>query len=232
MAWVLKEFVKSWVHRMKISILCTDPNHPVINNIRGWMTEISSKGHIPTLVYDKAELCGGDILFLVSCSQMIRDTEREKYKTMLVLHASDLPKGRGWSPYIWAILGGASQITVSLLEASEPVDSGAIWLKTTFALEGHELLPEINAKLFAAELLLMTHAVEQFESIVPIPQQGDPGAYMTKRSPADSQLDPQKTIAEQFDLLRVVDSERYPAFFDYRGKRYLIKIEKVCSALG
>jgi len=191
------------------------------------MSEISSKGHFPILVYDKAELCGGDILFLVSCSQMIRDTEREKYKATLVLHASDLPKGRGWSPYIWAILGGENQITVSLLEASEPVDSGDIWLKTTFALEGHELLPEINEKLFAAELSLMTQAVEQFDSIVPMPQQGDPGPYMTKRSPADSQLDPLKTIAEQFDLLRVVDSERYPAFFDYRGTRYLVKVEKV-----
>ncbi|MBZ0096710.1 MAG: UDP-2,4-diacetamido-2,4,6-trideoxy-beta-L-altropyranose hydrolase, partial [Sulfuricella sp.] len=102
-----------------------------------------------------------------------------------------------------------------------------IWLKTRFTIEDHELLPEINAKLFAAELLLMAQAVEQFVAIKPIQQTGDSGPYMPKRSPADSQLDPDKTIAEQFDLLRVVDSKRYPAFFDYRGKRYLIKIEKV-----
>lgn len=211
---------------MKISILCTDPNHPVIISLRAWMDDLSSKGHSATLVFDKAELQGGDILFLVSCSQMIRDAERKKYKATLVLHASDLPKGRGWSPHIWSILGGGSQITVSLLEASEPVDSGAIWLKTKFTLEGHELLPEINAKLFAAELWLMTQAIDQFEAIKPSQQVGDPGPYMPKRSPADSQLDPYKTIAEQFDLLRVADSQRYPAFFDYRGKRYLIKIEK------
>lgn len=187
---------------------------------------MSTKGHAVALVFDKAELRSGDILFLVSCSQLIRDAEREKYGATLVLHASDLPKGRGWSPYIWSILGGINQITVSLLEASEPVDSGAIWLKTTFALEGHELLPEINAKLFDAELLLMTQAVEQFKSVEPMQQKGDPGPYMAKRTPANSQLDPYKTIAEQFNLLRVVDSQRYPAFFDYRGKRYLIKIEK------
>lgn len=212
---------------MKISILCSEPNHPVINSLQAWMNNISSKGHSPTLVFDKAELRGGDILFLVSCSQIIRNEEKNKYKATLVLHASDLPKGRGWSPYVWSILDGSDQITVSLLEASEPVDSGAIWLKTTFALEGHELLPEINAKLFAAELSLMTKAVEQFKSIKPIQQMGDPGPYMPKRSPANSQLDPNKTIAEQFNLLRVVDSQRYPAFFDYRGKRYLVKIEKV-----
>lgn len=212
---------------MKISILCTDPNHPVNNSLQAWMEDMSSKGHTAKLVFDKEELQGGDILFLVSCSQMIRDAERQKYKATLVLHASDLPKGRGWSPHIWAILGGANQIAVSLLEASEPVDSGVIWLKTKFTLEGHELLPEINTKLFAAELLLMTQAVEKFEAIKPIEQAGDPGPYMPKRSPADSQLNPHKTIAEQFDLLRVVDSQRYPAFFNYRGKRYLIQIEKV-----
>lgn len=211
---------------MEISILCTEPNHPVIRSLWGWMSDISSKGHSASLVFDKEELQGGDVLFLVSCGQMIRDVERKKYKAALVLHASDLPKGRGWSPYVWSILGGASKITVSLLEADEPVDSGAIWLKEEFTLEGHELLPEINAKLFAAELSLMTQAVEQFETIKPIQQAGDPGPYMPKRSPADSRLDPCKTIAEQFELLRVVDSQRYPAFFDYRGKRYLIKIEK------
>lgn len=214
---------------MRISILCTDPNHPVIISLKAWMDIISSKGHTATMVYDKAELQGGDILFLVSCSQIIRDTERQKFKATLVLHASDLPMGRGWSPHIWSILGGANQITVSLLEASEPIDSGAIWLKTKFTLDGHELLPEINAKLFAAELLLMTQAVEEFETIKPVVQVGEPGPYMPKRSPVDSQLDPHKTIAEQFDLLRVVDSQRYPAFFDYRGKRYLIQIEKAKS---
>jgi methionyl-tRNA formyltransferase len=36
----------------------------------------------------------------------------------------------------------------------------------------------------------------------------------------------QKTIAEQFDLLRVVDNLRYPAFFDHRGKRYRLTIKK------
>ena len=32
------------------------------------------------------------------------------------------------------------------------------------------------------------------------------------------------TLAEQVNLLRVVDEERYPAFFDYRGRRYHMAI--------
>lgn len=185
------------------------------------------QGHNISLSFDKKDITNGDILFLVSCGQMISNTERQKFRTVLVLHASNLPKGRGWSPHIWSIINGANQITVCLLEANDPVDSGAIWVKTEFTLEGHELLPEINEKLFAAELLLMTQAVEKFEAITPMPQYGEPGPYMQKRTPLDSQLDPDKTLAEQFDLLRVVDNEKYPAFIVHRGMRYLIKITKV-----
>lgn len=212
---------------MNISVLCTDSAHPVIDSLNGWIESMRLAGYSAGLYHDKADLPGGDILFLVSCSQMIRDRERSRYKTTLVLHASDLPRGRGWSPHIWAILGGADQITVSLLEARDPVDTGAIWFKRKFELEGHELLPEINAKLFDAELALMFQAVEQFDSVRPKEQAGDPGPYMAKRSSVDSELDPNKTIAEQFDLLRVIDSRRYPAFMNHRGKKYLIRIEKV-----
>jgi methionyl-tRNA formyltransferase len=209
--------------------LCSDSNHPVVNPLSEWTDEMSAKGHLVSLFFDKNELQGGDILFLVSCGQIIKDADRDKYKATLVLHSSDLPKGRGWSPYIWSILDGVNQITVSLLEAKEPVDSGAIWLKKTFDLEGHELLEELNAKLFAAELFLMTQAVEKFGYIKPIQQVGDPGEYLRKRNPADSRIDPNKSILEQFNLLRVVDSERYPAFFDYQGVKYLIKIEKAIN---
>ena len=115
---------------MKISILCNDPNHPVVKSLREWIEKMTSKGHVVTLVFDKTELQGGDILFLVSCSQMIRDAELDRFKETLVLHASDLPKGRGWSPHIWSILGGANQITVCLFEATESLDSGSVWLKS------------------------------------------------------------------------------------------------------
>ena len=36
-----------------------------------------------------------------------------------------------------------------------------------------------------------------------------------------------KTIKEQFNLLRIVDNNYYPAFFEYNGYRYKIQINKV-----
>lgn len=214
---------------MKISILCTDHLHPIVESLCDWVKKMRDKEHTVSLVFDKKNLLGGDILFLVSCSQIIGQDERAKYKSTLVLHASDLPKRRGWSPHIWSILDGENEISVSLLEATEPVDTGLIWLKTSFSLEGHELLDEINEKLFNAELFLMTYAVERVDKINPSEQIGEPGSYMRKRTPADSEIDPLKSISEQFNLLRVVDANRYPAFFYYRGYKYQLKIEKVES---
>lgn len=212
---------------MKITILCSHPGHPVVLHLKAWQALFAAKGHVVTLIYDQDELPGGDILFLVSCGKLIRESERARYRVALVLHASNLPLGRGWSPHVWAILNGNNEITVCLLEAGDPVDSGAIWLRKKFSLEGHELLSEINEILFRVELDLMSQAVEQFDRIRPRPQVGDPGLYMRKRTPLDSRLDPEKTIAEQFDLLRVVDFQRFPAYMDYRGKRYIFRIEKV-----
>lgn len=211
---------------MKVSILCTDPQHPIVEPLRKWGKDMASKGHVVSIVHEKTELEEGDILFLVSCSQYIGKNERQKYRATLVLHASDLPKGRGWSPHIWAILSGEKKITVCVLEAADQIDCGNIWLKKNFVLEGHELLPEINKKLFEVELSLMEQVVEKFENIEPTPQMEDGVSYMSKRTPEDSRLDPDKTLAEQFNLLRVVDADRYPGFFDYLGQRYLIKIEK------
>lgn len=211
---------------MTIAILTSDQGHPVVKSLLGWQNNMSSKGHQVTLHFDRKELKGGDILFLVSCAQIIGESERKMFGSALVLHASDLPKGRGWSPHIWAIAGGADTITVSLIEAGDPVDSGAIWLQCHFELEGHELLPEINEKLFKAELELMTKAVEEHHNILPRQQTGDPEEYMPKRNLTHSRLDPEQSIARQFNLLRVVDNERYPAYFDYRGHRYIVKIEK------
>jgi methionyl-tRNA formyltransferase len=211
---------------VKVEILTSDPGHPVVPRLREWQRLTQSAGHQVELHFDRGDLTGGDILFLVSCGQLIRKTERMCYRAVLVLHASDLPRGRGWSPHIWSIVNGASVITLCMLEARDPVDSGPVWLRTHFELEGHELLPEINQKLFDAELTLMSAAVERFEQLEPEAQQGEPGEYMPRRTPEDSRLDPDRTLAEQFDLLRVVDDDRYPAFFEHRGHRYVLRIEK------
>ena len=211
---------------MKISFLCSNAQHPVNDYLRQWIIENQSTHQIE-LVRNKNALTGGELLFLISCSQVVNAQDRAQYSHTLVLHASDLPKGRGWSPHIWDIIKGANEITLTLLEAEDKIDSGRIWQKKLIPLTKDMLWDEINALLFAAELELVDYAIANCNSIIPAEQSTEiEPSYYPKRSPEDNRIDPHKTIAEQFNTLRVCDPKRFPAYFELHGKRYNIILEK------
>ncbi len=210
---------------MKITILCSSKDHPIYTYLENWKQK-NSNFHEISLVNNIQDVTSGDILFLVSVTQIVKQEVRNKFKHSLVIHGSDLPEGRGWSPIIWQILQGSNKFTVTLFEAVDEVDAGDVWKKQSFTLEGHELYNEINQKLFEMELDLMDFAVKNSTNINPEPQPTTKSPYFERRKPEDSELDPQKPIAEQFDLMRVADPNRFPLFFNYRGHKYKIFLEK------
>jgi len=210
---------------MNITILCSSENHPINPWLDKWMARHSNK-HSVNLSRSKKELIGGDILFLISCSEIVTSDERQGYNNTLVIHASDLPKGRGWSPHVWEIINDKSEITLSLLEAADKVDSGDIWKKTKIFIPKTDLFDQINERIFGAELELMDFAIMNYGSIKIVKQdtQVKP-TYYKKRSQQDSEIDINESIGSQFNLIRICDPERYPAFFYYNGQRYNFYIE-------
>ena len=211
---------------MKITLLCSDPQHPVNAYIQRW-ADAQAGLHVVDIVQKKSQLGGGEILFLISCSEIINASDMAQYKYCLVLHASDLPKGRGWSPHIWTLVQGAENITLSMLEAEDKVDSGRIWRKAHISVPKHALWDEINHLLFTAEVDMIDYAVQNYALVTPQAQiRADEATYYRKRTPQDSQIDPHKSISEQFDLIRVCDPNRFPAYFEHMGQRYILKLVK------
>lgn len=98
------------------------------------------------------------------------------------------------------------------------LDAGPIHLKTSINLNGAELVNEWRQLQAEATINLCLQWVDNYQDLInsAYPQKGV-ASYYRRRRPADSQLDPERTLAEQFDLLRVVDNDRYPAFFEWRG---------------
>ncbi len=211
---------------MKITILCSDKLHPVNAHLQLWMAKHNF--HQIDLIRSKSELSHGDLLFLISCGEILSEADRQSYSKSLVIHASDLPRGRGWHPHIWQIIGGATTLTISLLEAANKLDSGDIWKKIKIDVSKDALWDEINQVVFDAEIILMDFAVENFNEIQP---QAQPPVietnYYPKRSPIDSKIDVNKSIEDQFDLIRVCDPDRFPAYFELHGQKYTIRLEKV-----
>ena len=212
---------------MKISFLCSDLEHPINSYLCKWI-EKNTTNHIIELVRKKTELSGGDILFLISCSEIVNKKDRSFYDKSLVLHASDLPEGRGWSPHIWQLIEGSNEITLTLLEAEDKVDSGDIWKKVKFEIPNHLLWDEINHELFEKEIELIDFAVQNFGLIIATPQNLNiEPSYYPKRTSSDSQIDISKSIASQFNKMRVCDPNRFPAYLEIHGKKFKLTLEKV-----
>lgn len=209
----------------RIVILCSNAAHPVMGHLEAWRDRMSAD-HDVRIVHDLAEAGEGDFLFLVSCTQLVPPDTRARFDRVLVLHASDLPRGRGWSPHVWAVLNGENRICVSLIDAADPVDSGDIWQQSEIRLDGSELHDEINRALFEAEIALMDWAIANCARARPRPQQGDP-SHCPRRRPADSKVSADATLEQIFDQLRIADPDRFPVHFDHRGHRYTLRIEKV-----
>jgi len=182
---------------------------------------------------DKAELFRryddlptGDVAFFLGCISIASPEHLARNRRNLIVHESALPKGKGFAPVAWQVLEGARTIPICLVEAVESADSGNIIIQSSFIVEPDELLGEIRHKQGQASVTLCRRFLA--EAIPPAgePQVGEETFY-SRRTPDDSQLDPFKSIAEQFELLKITDNERYPAFFDFRGHRYQIRINKM-----
>lgn len=208
---------------LRVTVLCSDPAHPVNVALVRWSSAVADHA-CAQIVRTVPEALGGDFLFLVSCHQVVRREDRARYRHVLVLHASALPEGRGMSPHVWQILEGRTDIAVSLINAEDAVDSGAIWRQVSFHVPRSATFAEINEALFAAEMELMSWALVNCDRETPRTQFGDPSFYR-RRTPADSEIDPGRPIAESFDIIRTSDPVRYPAHFHLFGRRFRITID-------
>lgn len=171
------------------------------------------------------DVASGDICFMLGCTKIVKDEVLKKNRFNLVIHESDLPKGKGFAPVAWQIIEGMDSIPVCLIEAGSNVDSGDIWLKDVIKLDGTELCNEWRAKQGEISIKLALKFVANFLELKNQKQEGAPSFY-ARRTPNDSELDIDKSINEQFSLLRTVDNVNYPAFFYRNGIKYKLLIEK------
>lgn len=208
---------------MKIQILVDNKASWIVPFAEQLRSKLLEFNHDTRLIFRHEEVCEGDILCLLSCEKAFKKLSLNKFN--LVVHESDLPNGKGWSPVTWQILEGKNNIPVTLFEATASIDSGHIYSQDYISLEGTELLDEIKHQQGTVTQSLILSFVETLPHIKGRPQSGEESFY-PRRRPENSRLDIHKSIYDQFDLMRVCDNERYPAHFTMRNEEYVLKIYK------
>lgn len=167
-----------------------------------------------------------DTVFILGYHSLIETKYLKLHKHNIVVHESPLPQGKGWAPLFWQILEGKHEITFTMFEASDAIDNGPIYMYRTLHLTGYELHDAIREKQAQLTIEMCKEFINNYDKYkIPIPQIGKESFY-PKRTPKDSKLALDKTIREQFNLLRIVNNEEFPAFFEIDGHRYILTIRE------
>lgn len=209
----------------KISVITDNDNGWFMPYAEKLCTQIKQGGDTGTLYTDQKAIKEGDVAFYLSCMNITPPETMAKHQINLVVHESDLPKGKGFSPVTWQILEGLDDLPICLIEMAEGVDAGPIVYKDIIKLKGTELCDEIKHMQGQATIDLCMKYLSAETQPEGIAQSGEESFY-DRRRPKDSELDLNKTLGEQINLLRVCDNENYPAFFTYKDQKYTLKIEK------
>lgn len=210
---------------LKITILTDNPNSWIIPYVNELKEELIQ--HKITHIYSTDDITEGDVMLILGCERIIKSDLLTYHKSNVVVHPSKLPKGKGFSPLAWQIVEGSNNIPVTLFEAVGDVDAGDIYLVDYIKLEGYELNDEIKHRQGLITKKMVNEYIDCFiasgGNVEGIPQEGIDTFYPRRRQEA-SKLDTSSSIVEQFNTLRVVDNERYPAYFTHMGKKYIVKI--------
>lgn len=215
----------SWWRSPRIINVVVDNDSWVLPYASELVSRAIKLGDSAYLVRNYSDVKEGAVAFYLGCVRITPPDILRRNRKNLVVHESDLPKGRGFSPLTWSILGGADKIPICLLEAADEVDSGPIIYKYMVQYEGHELIEELRAPIGNTYIDACLRYLQEATPPLGKSQVGE-ASYLPRRSPKDSILDPDKSLREQFNLLRVVDNEKYPAFFVLNGEEYVLKVEK------
>lgn len=203
---------------MKIAIL-TSPNQWFIPYAKKLNQLIKNS----ELFLNHKEILNFDIVFILSYHQIIDKKFLKQNKLNIIIHASNLPQGKGWAPLFHQIIEDKNEITFSLFEADDKADNGDIYLKKNLKLNSLELYEELREKQATFILDMCLEFLKLYPNIKAKKQKGQESFY-PKRNPKDSELDINKSLKEQFNLLRIVSNEEFPAFFYKDGKKFILKI--------
>jgi methionyl-tRNA formyltransferase len=148
-------------------------------------------------------------------------------KGSLNVHPSLLPKFRGPSPVLSAILADARETGVSIMLMDEKMDEGPVLMQARIEIDQEDwpMHGSVLEDLLATEggnLLAETIPQWMDEALTPEPQDHEKATYTKKFSPKDAQIDPAGDPYENLRKIRAFDRNPRAHMIDESGTRLII----------
>jgi len=153
----------------------------------------------------------------------------QKAKVALNVHPSLLPNYRGPHPFFY-ILENNEKFTGSTVHfMTDKIDHGGIVLQNHIELTPFDTYRSIRRKTFDAEPELVFNALSQIDlnRKLKIPSDANNLTYAKRRTPSDSEINPNLPLMDLINKIRACDIDEFPAFFMYEGERVYLRLFRI-----
>ncbi|MBI1220601.1 MAG: methionyl-tRNA formyltransferase [Rhodobacteraceae bacterium] len=123
-------------------------------------------------------------------------------KGCLNIHASLLPRWRGAAPIHRAILSGDAETGVCIMRMEEGLDTGPVLLRHATPIGAEETTAELHDRLAAIGAEAVIAALDQLDTLTPVPQPAEGVTYASKIDKAEARVDFTRPAVEVDRLIR------------------------------
>ena len=209
--------------KIKVAYLLDNTNDWIKKYIKKSQLLNKSKKFYSKMFTNYKNIKNYDIVFVLGYTRILSPIFLKKNKLNLVVHASNLPRGKGFSPIQWQILKNKKRISFCLFKAEKKLDSGEIYEKHSLLFKGTELYDRIRYMQAKATIQIISSFLKKYPKLVSRKQKGQ-STFYRRRTYKDSKLNINKSIKKLFNQMRIANNQDWPAYFIYRKKKYIIKI--------
>lgn len=165
------------------------------------------------VTFDRIERESAHFLISVNYRYIIPDQILKSTKFPLNLHGSLLPKYRGRTPHVWAIINGENKTGVTCHIMEKTVDTGDIYEQIEIDISpedtGYTLLQKFEA-IYSLCLLNTMHKIDK--GISPSEQDHNLATYFGKRIPEMGYIDFNKSVDTVLNFIRA-QTAPYPGAY-------------------
>lgn len=152
-------------------------------------------------------------------------------KGTYVFHDSLLPKYRGFSPTVWAMINGEEKTGVTLFEIADEVDSGAIIDQEEVQIQPDDDIAVVMERVTQGYLKLLKNNISALLNGTAIkkPQNRNEATFTCKRIPEDNRINWCGSTQNIYNLIRA-SAYPYPgAFTHLHGQRMRVWSSKIMT---
>lgn len=225
------ELVASGVVELK-AVICSNSKY-IKAEVNDLFKSKCMEHEIPFYLVEKGELksvCSEidfELLISVGYRFIIESAVLEKSKIAINLHPTLLPKYRGYRSGPFIIMNNERETGVTLHYIDNGMDTGDIILQKKIVLSSFDTVKSMSLKTSLIEGAVLIEGLNLLlENRVSAIKQNESDATVFNqiRTPKDSEIDPNKSIKDLYNVIRACDPDEYPAFFYVDGEKVCIKL--------